>query len=91
LKNHPKCTIVSGTAGGADRLGERYAKDHNLECIRMPANWDLHGKSAGYRRNEQMACIADACVCFWDGKSRGTTHMIDLAKKKGLHVRVVRY
>ena len=71
--------IVSGTARGADQLGERYAKKHNIALKQFPANWDLYGKSAGYRRNEQMAKYANACLVFWDGISRGTMHMRDLA------------
>jgi hypothetical protein len=38
-----------------------------------------------------MAEYADALVAFWDGKSRGTKHMIDLANKSGIQVRVVNY
>jgi hypothetical protein len=83
--------IVSGTARGADKLGEFYAKRTQLAVALFPANWDLYGKSAGYRRNEEMAEYADALVAFWDGKSRGTKHMIDLANKSGIQVRVVNY
>lgn len=81
--------IVSGAARGADQLGERYANARNFPVIRMPAQWDLYGKSAGYRRNADMAHIATHCVCFWDGRSRGTKHMIDIATTKGLPTRVV--
>jgi len=83
--------IVSGTARGADKLGEFYAKRSQLALALFPADWDLYGKSAGYKRNAQMADYADALVAFWDGKSRGTMHMINLAKSAGLHVRVVNY
>lgn len=83
--------VVSGTARGADKLGEHYALMNKLHVAQFPANWDLYGKSAGYRRNEEMAEYADALVAFWDGKSRGTKHMINLAKSAGLQVRVVNY
>jgi hypothetical protein len=83
--------IISGTARGADKLGERYAETRGIEIKRMPANWDKHGKSAGYKRNEQMAQIATHCVLFWDGKSRGTMHMRDLARQYNLILRVYRY
>ena len=49
------------------------------------------GKSAGFRRNEQMAEFADALIAFWDGKSHGTKHMIDTATEKGMNVSVVNY
>lgn len=89
--------IVSGNANGADRLGEQYAKacGYSLHCF--PANWDVYGKSAGYRRNADMAMFAKkdnsigVLIAFWDGKSKGTKHMIDLANKHGLEVHVINY
>ena len=86
-----KNEIVSGMADGADSLGVRYAEENNVSLIKMPADWNKHGKSAGYKRNEEMAKIADACICFWDGESRGTKHMIDLAKKYNLITKVITY
>ena len=83
--------IVSGTAKGADRLGENYALEKGYHIAFFPANWKSFGKRAGYLRNEEMANYADALICFWDGESRGTMHMIDIAKRKGLPVRVVKY
>ena len=89
--------IISGTARGADRLGEQFAKQFHYDVVRFPANWDRFGKSAGYIRNEEMAKYAvedgnrGVLVAFWDGESRGTKHMIDLANKHGLEVHVVKY
>lgn len=91
LANINEVEVVSGGARGADALGERYAKEKGYPLKVFPAKWDQYGKSAGYRRNAEMAEYAEACVCFWDGKSRGTMHMINLAKEKGLDLRVVRY
>lgn len=83
LLNEKDVTIISGTARGADQLGERYAKEKGYGLLRFPANWDKFGKSAGYIRNEEMAENTDAVVVFWNG-SRGTKHMIDIAKRKNL-------
>lgn len=83
--------IVSGKAKGADSLGERYAKEFGYTVEEYPANWEKFGKSAGYRRNAEMAEVADALIAFWDGQSRGTAHMISLAKSKGLYYEVVHY
>lgn len=83
--------VVCGMARGADTLGEQYAREKGYEVNYFPADWNKYGKSAGYRRNEQMAQNADALVAFWDGQSRGTKHMIDLAYRYGLKVRVIRY
>ena len=83
--------IVCGEARGADELGKRYAESHGFEVISMPADWEKYGKSAGYRRNEEMAKIADGLVAFWDGKSKGTKHMIDIMHKLNKNVRIVRF
>jgi hypothetical protein len=84
-------TIVSGVARGADKLGERYAKERGYAIDSHPADWDKFGKSAGYIRNKEMAQNADGLMAFWDGKSRGTHHMINIAKEHGLKVIVVNY
>ena len=47
--------IVSGTARGVDRLGEEIAKMHKIPVKRFPADWNKHGKSAGHKRNLEMA------------------------------------
>jgi hypothetical protein len=82
--------IISGGARGADQLGERYAIDNQYRFVLYEADWDKYGLGAGYRRNEQMAQNATHCVCFWDGKSRGTKHMMDLAQQYKLNLRVYR-
>lgn len=84
-------TILCGKAKGADSLGERYANENDIDVWEYPANWDKHGKSAGYLRNADMADDGTHLVAFWDEVSKGTKHMIDLATKKGLIVRVIKY
>ncbi len=83
--------VVSGCARGADKLGERFANVGNLPLARFPADWTRYGKSAGYKRNEQMAEYATHLIAFWDGQSKGTKHMIDIATREGLVVLVHRY
>lgn len=90
-KNTHNVIIVSGHAKGADLAGEQYANEEKLDLEIFPADWKKYGKSAGFRRNEQMAEFADALIAFWDGKSNGTKHMIDIATEKGMNVRVVKY
>lgn len=80
--------IISGTARGADTLGEQYARERGYTVERFPADWNTLGKRAGYVRNCQMADNADALIAFWDGNSKGTKDMITEAKRKGLVVRI---
>jgi hypothetical protein len=75
--------VISGGAKGADHVGAQVALRDKHALVMMPACWDRYGSSAGFKRNEQMAMIADRGVCLWDGKSRGTAHMIDEMRKLG--------
>ena len=83
--------VLSGTARGADRLGERYAKERGYRIVRYPADWERDGNAAGPIRNAKMADNAHALIAFWDGKSRGTKDMIEQAKKRNLAIRVIDY
>lgn len=78
--------VISGGANGVDKLGEKWAKEQNIPIKRFPANWDKYGRKAGYLRNVEMAEYSDALIAVYDGKSKGTKHMIDIAKKKRLKV-----
>jgi len=91
LQNQTDIEIVSGTAMGADKLGEQYAQERGHKIARFPAEWDKYGKSAGFKRNEEMAEYADALIAFWDGNSKGTKHMIDLAEKHNLKIKICYY
>ena len=95
-KEHGKITeVVSGTARGADILGESYANINNIAIKKFYPDWDNLGKRAGYVRNTEMAAYAKRndgfLIAFWDGKSKGTKHMIDYAKKIKLNTIVIHY
>lgn len=79
--------VLSGTARGADTYGEKWARAHNLPIERYPADWS-RGKSAGLDRNWEMVDRAEALLAVWDGVSRGTKHVIEAAKSRGLRVYV---
>lgn len=81
----PGSTIVHGDAKGADRIAGQEAEKLGHYVIRWPAEWEKYGKRAGVKRNEEMALSgADLCIAFWDGRSRGTAHMVDTAEKHGI-------
>ena len=87
MKTH-RVIIVSGHARGADSLGERFANELGFPFELHPAKWRLLGKAAGMVRNAEMAKCSDALIAFWDGESRGTRHMINFARKRGLDISV---
>jgi hypothetical protein len=83
--------VVSGGAKGVDKCGEQYAKKNKIPFIRFEANWREFGRAAGPMRNKKMAEYADALIAIWDGRSRGTRNMIDLAIEKNLQYFVYVY
>lgn len=90
--------IITGGAKGADSLGKQYAIENGLLHKEFPAQWGIHGKSAGFLRNIEMAeylChqgkIDGVVIAFWDGKSKGTRHMIESAQRLQIPVNIIRY
>ena len=83
--------VVSGCARGTDKLGERWAKENGIPVKKFPAKWDELGKDAGYIRNREMADYADALISIVFPNSRGTRHMVRVAKLRNMecYVKVV--
>lgn len=78
-------TVISGNAGGPDRAGELWATLHNAEINQMKPSWNK-GRGAGFINNTEMAKECDCLIVIYDGKSKGTKHMIDQVTKMGKHV-----
>lgn len=66
--------VVSGMASGVDVAGIAFAKSYGVSVQKFPADWSL-GKSAGPRRNRDMAMYADELLLIWDGQSKGSANM----------------
>lgn len=85
-------TLISGSAvQGADAMCESYANRVGWLIEAHPADWVLHGKSAGFKRNALMVERgADRCLAFIKDGSAGASHTADLAEKAQIQtVRVV--
>jgi hypothetical protein len=87
--------IVSGGAKGADQMGEWFAKDFDYPIKIFKPDWDRLGKGAGYVRNAQMAKYAQedrgVLIVFWDGESRGSENMIQLAQMCNLQIFIEKF
>jgi hypothetical protein len=87
--------VHGGCPNSADVYASKWAKaiaekDPSVSEERHPADWDKHGKAAGFIRNAEMANAgANICFAFWDGRSRGTLDMITRATLVGIPVRIV--
>jgi len=85
----PITTIISGGARGVDSIAKSYALHHGVEFVEMKADWRAYGRAAGYQRNAEMLKAlgnGGAIVAVWDGQSKGTKHMVDIARKGGYEV-----
>jgi hypothetical protein len=87
----PITLLVQGGAEGADLLAAQWAHQNNIPCVTVEAEWHLHGKSAGPKRNRKMLlAYPDARVIgFPMGESRGTRGCLKMAREFGM--RVVEY
>lgn len=68
-------------SGGCPHGGDRFARAIRLSyCtpyLEFPANWNLHGKSAGYVRNHDIAKFSDVLIaCVTPERIGGTEHTI---------------
>jgi hypothetical protein len=80
----PKDTVVvSGAARGVDQVAAMSARRRGLEVIEFPADWDGEGRGAGRKRNWDVMRAAERVAVFWDGKSPGTAHAMEVAHGLG--------
>lgn len=94
--------ITGKASTGADALIIKYCKEHGKSWLEYPAKWkeldvpnaviktnpkgEKYNAVAGHQRNEEMAKVATHLLCFYDGHSKGTEHMIAVAKKYNLYI-----
>lgn len=83
--------IISGGAKGADTLAEQFAIKYSIPMSIFTPDWDLYGKSAGYKRNILIIDMSDEVIAFWDGISKGTKLSIDLANKAKKKLMIVKF
>ncbi len=88
----PSAVVVHGDCpNGADRIVDQEARWALLAVERHKADWERHGKAAGFIRNEEMAELGAAlCIAFWDGRSRGTADMVQRAEAHDIPTEIVR-
>ena len=81
--------IISGGAKGIDTLAEEYADKKRISKLILRPRYDLYRKNAPLKRNNEIVDMCDKIIVFWDGKSKGTKHTIDYAKKVGKPIKII--
>lgn len=90
VRDYPDVVIVEGGAKGADTIARQVAEDFQVDTEEYLPDWEKYKKQAGFKRNIQMLeTKPDLVLAFWDGKSKGTRHIITEAKERGIEVEVI--
>ena len=81
--------LIHGGAKGADSLGDRWAKENNVDIKVYKPDWNKYGKAAGVLRNQEMLDIEhpDIVVSFPGGN--GTMDMRRRANQMGIKLLIV--
>jgi hypothetical protein len=93
LAGRPLTVIHGACPRGADAHAAEWSRlvnqfTHGVIEERHPADWQQHGKAAGFRRNAEMVALgADVCLAFIHNGSRGASHTAALAEQAGIPVR----
>lgn len=86
---HAACPIfllIQGGANGADFHAKNWAHSAKVECVTVPAEWDVYGHRAGPIRNQKMIDDygPDVVIAFPGG--HGTRDMLRRARSAGVPV-----
>ena len=90
-KFHDGTVVIHGDARGADHLAGVVAEGLGFEVIAVPANWNKHHKAAGPIRNKKMLSMRPMTVLAFHediSQSKGTKHMVFIARNAGIETKV---
>lgn len=68
--------IIPGGARGADAVVRKYARQHGMALLEIPAEPQCCGRDAAQHRSDQVVEAADYVLAFWDGFSHDTAYVI---------------
>lgn len=80
--------LVSGGAAGVDTCAKKYAVEHGIRLTEFLPDYKRYKRGAPLKRNMQIIEYADTVIAFWDGRSRGTEHVINECKRSGKGISV---
>lgn len=81
--------IVSGGARGVDTLAKAFASRQGIKLTEFLPQYELYGRAAPLKRNQEIAAYADQLLALWDGVSKGTAYTVKCFERLGKKVTVV--
>lgn len=72
--------LIHGAARGADSLAGEWAEARGVPVLAFPADWNAHGRAAGYIRNAQMIGEGKPTLVVAFPGGRGTRNMIQQSR-----------
>lgn len=73
--------LLTGGAKGVDSLAVTYAEKNSIKHIEVLPDYAKYHRAAPVIRDEEMVKMCERVIAIWDGKSKGTLHTINFAKK----------
>ena len=73
--------LLTGGAKGVDSLAITYAEKNSIKHIEVLPNYTKYHRAAPVIRDEEMVKMCERVIAIWDGKSKGTLHTINFARK----------
>jgi hypothetical protein len=89
FKGQPIEFVTGRAPNGPDDMIYHFAKwDQEYPLKEFKANWDDLGKRAGFVRNSDMSKYGTHLFCLHDGDSKGTAHMLEVARNEQMAVKL---
>jgi hypothetical protein len=82
--------VSGGCPSGGDALITQYCKENNFKLTEHLPEWELHGKKAGFLRNQLIVDDCTHLIAYWNMESKGTKSSIDMAKKQNKPIRIIK-
>ncbi len=80
--------IISGGARGIDTCAAEYARAHGIKLTEIFPDYKRYGRAAPIVRNREIIERSDIVIALWDGRSRGTAHVVSECERLEHPVRV---
>ncbi len=80
--------IVSGGAKEIDSCAAAYARETGIPLKEFLPDYEKYGRRAPLERNLEIIEYSDQVLIFWDGKSRGSYHVLKECRERGKKYRV---